>query len=181
MANIKKCLRFCNHCVSLRFTWPCQKYQIYFQNKKVFLCERKRHTDRGVSSTPSVNRSGVPPLSGTPPARSDRGYLRLGTPVRYPHSQVRRGHPRLSSPHSGTPSQVGYHLARSDRGVPNLRYPLLGTPPSGPGWVPPPTWTWLGYCPLGVDRQTDGWTRVKTLPSRRTTYAVCHHTGRRLE
>ena len=30
------------------------------------------------------------------------------------------------------------------------------------GWVPPPPWT---------DRLMDGQTRVKTLPSRRTTYA----------
>ena len=34
----------------------------------------------------------------------------------------------------------------------------------------PPVWNWPGYPP--VDRQMDGQTRVKTLPSRRTTYYV---------
>ena len=44
--------------------------------------------------------------------------------------------------------------------------PAGGTPQLDLAGVPPP----------GVDRQIDGWmdgqTRVKTLPSRRTTYAV---------
>ena len=38
------------------------------ENKKVLLCERKRHTDRSVSSTPSVVLyRGVPLPGGTPP------------------------------------------------------------------------------------------------------------------
>ena len=40
----------------------------FSQNKKVLLHERKRPTDRGVSSTPSVTRGGVPlPTAGVPP------------------------------------------------------------------------------------------------------------------
>ena len=65
-------------------------------NKKVLLRERKKHTDRGVSSTPSVTRGGVPPSRSYPLARSDGGgvpemgypppglmgeYLRWGTPL----------------------------------------------------------------------------------------------------
>ena len=55
----------------------------------------------------------------------------------------------------------GTPLARSDRGG--------GTPP---GWGTPPHLDLARVPPLGVDRQNDGQTRVKTLPSRRTTYAV---------
>ena len=83
-------------------------------NKKVLLRECKRHTDRGVSSTPSVILYEV-------------GYL----------------------PPRGTPHQV------RPGGVPKVVYPLSGYPPRP-----------------GLDRQNDGLTRVKTLPSRRTTYAV---------
>ena len=78
-------------------------------------------------------------------------------------------------------------------GVPNLvppnpragYTPWQGTPPpAGPGRVPPPPWCLshgilgdvakhmgYGYPPPPVDRQMEGQTRVKTLPSRRTTYA----------
>ena len=106
------------------------------RNKKVLLRERKRHTDRGVSSTPSVTRGGVPPrpgptgrgyprwgtpCQGTPPARSDGGYLRWGTP-----------------------------LARSDRGG--------GTGTSG--GVPPPGWLHLAGVPppplqVWTDKQSE--------------------------
>ena len=54
---------------------------------------------------------------------------------------------------------------------PQLDWPL--TWPPHPGWIdlwpdtPPAGWTW----PPPVDRQMDGQTRVKTLPSHRTTYA----------
>ena len=78
----------------------------------------------------------------------------------------------------GVPPQQGYPLARSDGGYPRWGNPLAGVPPSQVQWgaVPnvgySPGSTWLGYSPLGVDRQNDGQTRVKTLPSRRTTYAV---------
>ena len=97
-------------------------------HKKVLLRERKRHTDRGVSSTPSVTRGGVPP----PPGRGtpQPGLMGEGVPeVRYP-----------------PPSQVW-------QGVPEVGYPWLDL-----AGVPPPP-----------DREIDGW---KTLPSRRTTYAV---------
>ena len=107
--------------------------------KKVLLRECKRHTDRGVSSTPSVSWSGVPP-----PARSDRG-----------------GYPRWVTPHCQEVSL----LERSDGGG----YPRWGTTRAGPGLGTPRP-------PPSVDRQMDGWmdgwTRVKTLPSRRTTYEV---------
>ena len=49
------------------------------QNKKVLLRERKRHTDRGVSST---TRGGVPPPPvGFPLARSDWGVPKVGHPL----------------------------------------------------------------------------------------------------
>ena len=70
------------------------------------------------------------------------------------------GYPRWGTPPAGVPPWPG---------------PMGGTR-AGPGYGTPPSWIWLGYPPLGVDRQTDGWmdgqTRVKTLPSRRTTCAV---------
>ena len=49
-------------------------------NKKVLPRERKRHANRGVLSTPSVIRGGVPPSRGTPPARSDIGVSEVGYP-----------------------------------------------------------------------------------------------------
>ena len=56
-------------------------------NKKVLLRERKRHTDRGVSSTPSVilYEVGYPPPIGVPPGK------------------VRWGVPKVGYPHRGTP------------------------------------------------------------------------------
>ena len=52
------------------------------------------------------------------------------------------------------------------------------TPSVSRGGVPP-SWTWPGYPPPTCG-QTDGWmdgqTHVKTLPSRRTTYAVVNET-----
>ena len=51
------------------------------------------------------------------------------------------------------------------RGIPTAAYQVLH-----------PGWTWLRYPPPPRCGQTDGWmdgqTRVKTLPPRRTTYAV---------
>ena len=139
-------------------------------NKKVLLRERKRHTARRVASTPYVVLTGypppprVPPWQGTPPA----GYPPWqGTPPgRVPPWQ---GTPWLGTPRQGTPLP-GYP-------------PRQGTPL--PGY--PPSWTWQGNLPwlphgilgnvakhygirvppLWTDRQTC----VKTLPSRRTTYA----------
>ena len=142
-----------------------------YDHKKVLLRERKRHTDRRLSSTPSVNQVGYPlplprsdgvggtqggilPWLGYPPSRSDRGVPEVGYPlVRVPHVGLPtcQGTPCLGTPHRGTPIRVH-----------------------------PPSWTWLGYpphprldlarvpLPLGVDWQTK-WNYY--LPSR-TTYAV---------
>ena len=75
-------------------------------NKKVLLRERKRHTDRGVSSTPSVTQGGVPP----PLARSDRGGTQGGHPlagVPTPPARSDGGDTRGGvSPSRGTPGQV---------------------------------------------------------------------------
>ena len=60
------------------------------KNKKVLLRERKRHTDRGVSSTPPVNQSRVPPRAGPP---------RQG----YPWPGLMRGYPRWGTPWQGYP------------------------------------------------------------------------------
>ena len=95
-------------------------------NKKVLLRERKRHTDRGVSSTA---RGGVPPVRvlppgqvwrrrggyprwgtpclGTPPARSNGGYPRWGTPIEVPLSQVWRGVSEMGYPPLGYPPTCG--------------------------------------------------------------------------
>ena len=111
---------------------------LHVLNNKVLLRERKRHTDRGVSSTPSVTRGGVPPSpSGYPPARSNRGVPRWGTPPPgYPLARSDRGNTR-----GGVPPSRGTPLARSDQG---------GTQ----GGVPPPP-SWLDLAgvppPAGVD------------------------------
>ena len=140
--------------------------------------------------TPQPGPTGEVPKVGYPLARSDGGtqseYPHRDTPqpgpmgyqstwggvppLGVPPSQVQLGYPRWGSPHQGIPSQV------QPGG-----YPRWGTPRQGY----PSGWTWLGYppppgpgwgTPLGVDRQNDGQTRVKTLPSRRTTYAVGKYT-----
>ena len=70
-----------------------------YSNKKVLLRECKRHTDHSVSST---TRWGTPPPIGVPPpARSDGGYPRWGSPPdRVPPSQVPLGGvPKVGSPH----------------------------------------------------------------------------------
>ena len=138
--------------------------------------ERKRHTDRGVSSTPSVTQGGVtpPPQQGYPPARSDRGVtwggvptmagvphwpgLTWGThggvpPSRVPPGQVWWGTQGGVPPSRGTPSQVWWGTRVG---------PEVGHPPPSWTWLgypPPPIWTWPRYpSPPAVDR-------LKTLPS----------------
>ena len=117
----------------------------YLYDKKVLLRERKRHTDRGVSSTPSVTRGGVPPWQGYPLARSDGGYLRWGTPRP-------GGVPPPAGPGWGTPhwTWLGYP-PQSD---------LAGVPPT------PPHQTWLGYPPPQVwtDRRMDKHVSKHNLP-----------------
>ena len=95
-------------------------------NKKVLLRERKRHTDRGVSST---TRWGTPsPRQGTPPARSDwEGYPRWGTPCRGTAQPGLMGGTQGGVPPSGYP-QPG------PTGVPKVGYPIkvpLATGPMG--------------------------------------------------
>ena len=170
------------------------------KNKKVLLRERKRHTDRGVSSTPSVilYEVGYPPIRVPPQSGPMGGYLRWGTPLARSEGGTQGGVPPARSdggtqggvpPWSGLRGvpKVGY--SQPDlMGVPGVGYPQQGYPPSGPtGGYPRWGTPWQGYPPgrgtphldlarvpppLGVDRQNDGQTRVKTLPSRRTTYAV---------
>ena len=86
-------------------------------NKKVFLRERKRHTDRRLSSTPSVNRSGVPPL-GEPPRPGLMGvYPRWGT----------------------TPSGYSPSPGLTGGCVPEVGYPPVGVPTSGYLTAPSPS------------------------------------------
>ena len=155
-------------------------------NKKVLLPEHKRHTTRGVVSTPSVVLTGYPPQQGTPPILTWLGGTLPGYPLPLQQGTPQQGTPWQSTP----PSRV------SPGRVPPSRVP--------PGWVPPsrvPPWQGTaqldlaGYPPrclphgiLGnvakhygiwvtpppppwTDRWMEGQTRVKTLPSRRTTYA----------
>ena len=76
-----------------------------YSNKKVLLRERKRHTDRSVSSTPSAGLS-----RGVPTSAGGGGHLHWGTPGqgRYPPSPIKVGTPLakvgpLSPPQIGTP------------------------------------------------------------------------------
>ena len=149
-----------NWCFWVSFYWGLQFFRIsHFlifdltKHKKVLLRERKRHTARRVASTTYVVLTGYPPRPESPPSQ--------GTP------------PTRVPPGQGTP-RPGY--------PPWPEYPpSQGTPPAGPGRVPPPRLPHgiLGnvakhygiWVPPPVDRQIDGQTRVKTLPSRRTTYA----------
>ena len=101
--------------------------------------ERKRHTDRGVSSTTQVGypparsdrggtRGGIPPCWG-PPARSEGEYPRWGPPqpglMGVPPGQVQWGVPKVGySPIRVPPSQVWWEGTQG------------GVPPSG---YPPPT------------------------------------------
>ena len=113
-------------------------------NKKVLLRERKRHTDRGVSSTTEV---GYPtPLSGYPPPRQGTPVLAWGPLIRVPPQSWLGGVSRV--PPIGVPPGQGTPLIRVPpswlMGVP----PIWGTPtPSGypPVGVPPPSW--LGGVP----------------------------------
>ena len=153
-------------------------------NKKVLLRERKRHTARCVANTRYVVLTGYPPGGvpgpprgglGTPPP--PRGGTRSGTPpggVRVPPG----GYPVRytpwgggpGTPPGGVPSQVPPRGVRVPPGGYLVRY----TPPRGVR-VPPRGGTRSGTPPGGyldppsppVDRQTP----VKTVPSRRTTYA----------
>ena len=101
-------------------------------NKKVLLRERKRHTDHGISSTPSVVlyqgdgvplERGVPPyprLDGAPPVQGWMGYplFKAHQVVfiikwwRYPPSKAGWGTP-LAGPDWGTPcGQTDRHMSK---------------------------------------------------------------------
>ena len=106
-------------------------------NKKVRLRERKRHTNRGVSSTPSVVLMGRgypgPPLSGPGWGEvpiPDRGYP--GTPPSGPGWV-----PPIWTWPGGTHTWRGVPIPGGGRGY-------LGTPSSGPGWGGG-THPWWGY------------------------------------
>ena len=112
-------------------------------------CERKRHTDRGVSSTPSFTQGGVPPPS--------RG-------TSWPGPMGAQG---------GVPPGRGISLPGPQGGVPPSR---AGAAPAGPGWgtphldlaeVPPPP-----RC-----GQRDGWEDTcQNITFPRTTYPVGNYT-----
>ena len=181
----------------MEYTWEHQNYQIKLpphivsllleilcfvlspttsENKTVLLRERKRHTDRRLSSTPCAVLSGGgggvswvgapwlgyphPDLDGGTPGRCPPGW---GTP---PCPDLAGGVPPMGAPWHGYPCP---DLAR--------RVPWAGTPWLGylphpdlaggyPRWVPP----WLGYSPCldlaGVPPPLQVWTDWKHyLPS----------------
>ena len=125
-------------------------------NKKVLLCERKRHTACHVASTPYVVLTGYP----HPPAG-------------YPHPDLAGGTPRQGTPWQDPPGRVppsldlvgGYPLQQGTprQGTPQQDSPWQGTPWQGtpyrvpplPPWLnlaghPPTSWTWQGTPPPGV-------------------------------
>ena len=122
---------------------------------------RGSHPPVGVPLLPRSNRGGTQGV--VPPSQVWwGGYLRLGTPP----GQVWQGTP----PVRVHPPPLGYPLARSDGqgtrgGVPPCQdLDLAGVPPTPT--PPPPPLPGLNLAgvhpPPGVDRQTDGQTRVKT-------------------
>ena len=154
------------------------------QNKKVLLRERKRHTDRGVSSTPSAG-----PVRGVPHLGYPHRDLAGGYPIPargLPHLRYYRNpHPDLARgvvPISGTP-QLDL------TGVPP-QLDLAGvTPQLGLGWGTPPPWLdlarwgtpswnlavakWGNFTPPPAPRQTDGLTdSCQNITFPRTTYTV---------
>ena len=123
-------------------------------NKKVLLRERKRLTDRGVSST---TRWDTPPPSEYPPSQVWRvgGYQRWGTPHWGTPSQVWWGTWGGVTPPSGVqwghpPS--GYPLASFD-GAPEVGYPMLGSDRGYQRWGTP----WSGYPPSGYPPPPSGY------------------------
>ena len=125
--DVVKCFNFFMICFVLTDVYSPSKYQtrrnillikcirVYIscgdcivnkKNKKVLLREHKRHTDRGVSSTPFVTRGGVPPPQQgyPPPARSDGGLPKVGYPSgRGPPARSAGGYPRWGHPPTGVP------------------------------------------------------------------------------
>ena len=179
LASVKPCpvssLVLCAVILSPVF-WDIQKKQTNRNtcHKKVLLRERKRHTDRGVSSTPSVTRGGVPrpppPQQGyPPPGLMGGGGTWGGVPLwqGYPWPGP-MGVPKVGSSWPGvtTPARpnggrvipkVGSNLARVTpwQGTPPQPgptgaggYPRWGTPWPGLRGVPKVGYTpWQGYPP----------------------------------
>ena len=134
-----------------------------YLNKKVFLRERKRHTDHGVSST---TRWGTPPSQvrwwGT-----WLGGTRMGAPkVGYPPGQVWWGVPEVGTPCWGPPwpglkgeggylkwgTPIGVPPGKSDWGVPEVEYPPSGSPQPGLRGIPEvgyPCQVWRGVPKVG--------------------------------
>ena len=110
-------------------------------DKKVLLRERKRHTDRGVSST---TRGGVSPL-GVPPSQVQWRGNQGGVPRQGPPWPGLMGGTQGGDPLAGVPpGQVWW------RGYLRWGTPWQGYPLAGPGWgtprldmarVPPEVWT----------------------------------------
>ena len=163
---------------SFLFMVICSSGKVIDWNKKVLLRERKRHTDRGVSSTPSVNWSGLPPVQvwrgatqggvppcwGTPHQSTLHPGLTEGTqggvpPVGVPPVQVWWGYPHQGTPicyrgylrwgtHQGTP--IGVPSSKSDgEGVPKVGYPIRVAPSGYPHAVLMGG-PKVGYSPLGT-------------------------------
>ena len=101
------------------------------QEKKVLLRERKRHTDRSVSSTPSVilYRWGVPPAGrGCPISMGIPHPWPGGTPAGGTPSVAWRGYPLFEH------GWVTPHPGLDRRGsTPSLAEGYPGVPPSRPG------------------------------------------------
>ena len=122
-------------------------------NKKVLLREHKRHTDCGVSSTPSVvlYRGGTPSLLGVPqPGLTGRGTW-SGVPTG-------RGTSTPRSDWGGTQGGIPPPLGWTWPGYPSgWTWPGYPSPLAGPGWGTPLAGPgWGTHSP--VDRQMDGWT-----------------------
>ena len=130
------------------------EYCIIKRNKKVLLRERKRHTARREASTPYVILTGYPPWAGYPLLA---GYP--APPAGYPPARV----PPAGYPPGRVLPRAGY--------LPGWTW--QGTPPPAAPWHSGKCCKalWDTGTPPPVDRQMEGQTRVKTLPSRRTTYA----------
>ena len=164
-------------------------------NKKVLLRERKRHTHRGVSSTPSVNRGGVPPQQAYPPGQVWQGVPEVG----YPPGQVQwggtqggvppgQGYPQpglmgetwggVPSSGRGTPYPPSRGTPQVQWGVPEVGYPPAGVPPSQvqwgyPRWGTPPPWHGYPAPQVWTNRRMDGWTDAcQNITFPRTTYGV---------
>ena len=131
-----------------RSAWVWLKKEL-MNNKKVLLRERKRHTARRVVNTPSVVLTGYPP-AGYPPARVHLPP-RQGTPHQGTARQDTpgQGTPPPRVPPSRVPPQPGYPPGYPPARVPpRPGYPpWQGTPPPGPGRVPPRAALWhSGKC-----------------------------------